>query len=182
MSMFQLGYRAFLLFGATAAAGLLFVVHTAHSDGAAATSSVAPRVANVSSDSEPGWVPTKEDEERARKTAFDYLAYLDGGKYTDAYAFLAEIDRKDQPLLDFVKRLREFNANAAKVIERRIVAVTWSKNPKAAPLPGAYAAIDLVSRFANIDRHCGYIVLFQAQSDGPFKVMREEYNYIDNAT
>src|SRR5229473_1334971 len=126
--MLQPSYRASLLFGATAAAGILFVIHAAQSDGAAATSSVAPRVVNVSSDSEPSWVPTKEDEDDARKTAIEYLADLDSAKYTDAYAFLAEIDRKNQPFATFTERVRDFNDSAGAVLERRIIAVTWTKN------------------------------------------------------
>lgn len=170
-----------ILFVATLALGLMSTFHVVRS-APAGTPVPMPRVVNVTSDSEPGWAPSKEDEDRARKTALDYLADLDSGKYTDAYSFLAEIDRRDQPLPDFAKRAGEFNASAGAVVERRIVTVTWTKNPKAAPLPGVYAAIDLVSRFANVDRHCGFLVLFQAKSGGAFQVMREENNYIDNAT
>ena len=39
-----------------------------------------------------------------------------------------------------------------------------------------------MSRFANVDRHCGYLVLYQPPSGGGFQVMREESNYMDNAT
>ena len=53
---------------------------------------------------------------------------------------------------------------------------------KDAPLPGIYAALDLVSRFANIDRHCGYLVLYQAPSGGVFQIMRQEDNFLDNVT
>jgi hypothetical protein len=67
------------------------------------------------------------------------------------------------------------------VAERRITTVTWTKNPAHAPVPGVYAALDLVSRFANIDRHCGYLVLYQAPSGGAFQIMRDENNYMDNA-
>ncbi len=110
------------------------------------------------------------------------MADMDSGKYEDAYAFLADIDRKDQSLADFTARIRQFNTRAGAVIERRIVTITWTKDPANAPLPGIYVALDLVSRFANIDRHCGYLVLFQAPSGGPFQVMREENNFLDNAT
>jgi hypothetical protein len=150
--------------------------------GAAATSRTTPRVVNVTSDSEPGWMPSVELEQQARKTALDFMADMDSGKYAEAYAFLADIDRKDQTLSDFSDRVRQFNSQAGAPIERRVVTVTWTKNPAHAPFPGIYAAIDLVSRFVNIDRHCGYLVLYEAPSGQAFQVMREENNFLDNAT
>ena len=130
----------------------------------------------------PGWLPSEELERQARKTAIDFMAAMDEGNYAEAYAFLADLDRKDQTLPDFSDSLRQFHMRAGSVVERRIVTVTWTKNPADAPLPGVYAALDLVSRFANIDRHCGYLVLYQAPSGGVFQVMRQEDNFLDNAT
>jgi hypothetical protein len=60
--------------------------------------------------------------------------------------------------------------------------VTWTKDPAQAPLPGIYAAIDLAGQFANVDRDCGYIVLYQQPAGGDFAIMRRENNYLDNAT
>jgi len=136
----------------------------------------------VTSDSTPGWLPSEELEQQARKTALEFLAEMDRGQYEEAYGFLADVDRKDQTLSDFSDRVRQFNAQAGAVIERRIATVTWTKNPAHAPLPGIYAALDLVSRFANIDRHCGFLILYQAPSGQNFQVMREEDNFLDNAT
>jgi len=141
-----------------------------------------PRVVNVTSDSKKGWLPSEDLERQARKAATDYMAAMDAGKYDEAYAFLADIDRKDQPLSTFSDRIRAFNARAGAVKERRIVTATWTDNPVNAPAPGIYVALDLVNTFTNIDRHCGYLVLYQAPADGDFKVMREENNFLDNAT
>src|SRR5439155_9094548 len=117
------------------------------------------------------------------KTAGDFLAAMDGGRYADAYGlFLADFNRRYQSLAQFSDRIGKFNAKAGAVKERRIVKVTWTKNPAQAPAPGVYAAIDLISRFANIDRHCGYIVLYQPPAGGDFRVTRQEDNYLDNAT
>jgi hypothetical protein len=38
----------------------------------------------------------------------------------------------------------------------------------------------LVSHFANIDRHCGYIVLYQPDSLASFRVARQEDGFITN--
>jgi len=140
------------------------------------------RVVNVTSDSAPGWLPSPELEQRARKTALDFMGAEDGARYEDAYAFLADIDRKNQTLSDFSGSVRQFNLTAGPVLSRQITTLTWTKDPAHAPLPGVYAAFDVVSRFANVDRHCGYLVLWQSSPEQPFRVMREESNFLDNAT
>src|SRR3569832_1738846 len=141
-----------------------------------------PRVVNVTTDSNPGWTPSEEMEQQARTAANAFLAAMDGVRYDVAYAFLSGLNRKDQSLSDFTDRVAKFNALAGRVIERKIVTVAWTKDSANAPLPGTYVALDLVSRFANVDRHCGFLVLYQPPLGGDFKVMREEDNYMDNAT
>ena len=159
--------------------GLISFAGAAFGEGSTALTN--PRVVNVTSDSERGWLPSEELEHQARQTAIAFMAAMDSGRSADAYAFLADIDKKDQSFSDFSERVRAFNARAGAVIERRIVTVTWTKDPANAPLPGIYVALDLVNRFTNIDRHCGYLVLFQPPSGGAFQVMREENNFLDNA-
>lgn len=141
----------------------------------------APRVVNVTTDSQPGWTPSVELEQQARAAVLAYLAALDGGKYDEAYAMIADLNRTGQPLPAFTERMRAFNARAGHATERSITTVTWTKDSPNAPLPGVFVAFDLVSHFANIDRHCGYLMMYQPPSGGAFKVMREENNYFTNA-
>jgi hypothetical protein len=142
----------------------------------------APRQVNVSADSTPGWVPSREQEDAAGQAATTFLALMDSGKAAEAYALLAEENRAHLPYADFSEGLARFNAQAGAVIERRQVVTTWTKDPPDAPVPGVYAAIDLTSRFARIDRHCGYLILYQPPAGGAFRVMRQEDSYMDNAT
>jgi len=142
----------------------------------------APRVINVTPDSQQGWVPSVELEKQARQAAIGYLAAMDGGKYADTYAMVADINRTDQPFPVFAARARDFNAKAGAALERRITTVTWTKDSPAAPLPGVFVVLDLVSKFAKVNRHCGYLMLYQPPTGGDFKVTREESNFIDNAT
>jgi len=141
-----------------------------------------PPQITVTTDSQRGWLPSQEQIVAVRKATDDFLAAKDGGRYAEAYSLLAEINREHQPLQPFTDEIAKFNAQAGKVIERRIVEVSWTKDSAQAPAPGVYAALDLVSRFANVDRHCGYLVLYQAPSGGPFRIMREESNFLDNST
>lgn len=149
---------------------------------ALAPASGASRQVNVSSDSAPGWIPSTEQEDAARKTVAAFLAALDGGRTREAYGFLTKEHQSQLPYDAFSRTADRFRADAGDVVERRITTVTWSKDPSAAPYPGVYAAIDLVSRFQRVDRHCGYLILHQPATGGAFHVMRQEDNYIDNAT
>jgi hypothetical protein len=150
-------------------------------DNTAKTEAHAPREVNVTPDSAPGWLPSVELEKSVSDTATDYLGKMDRERYGDAYALLSDFDRQES-FTAFSDRLRAFNARAGAAVERRLVKITWTKDPAHAPAPGIYAAIDFVSSFQNIDRDCGYLVLYQPPSGGGFKIMREENNFLDNAT
>jgi hypothetical protein len=141
-----------------------------------------PPQINVTTDSAPGWLPTVDQIEQVRRTTRDFLAAKEAGRAMDAYALLAEGDKKDQPFEVFADGIARFNRKAGPAKETRIVKVTWTKDPAQAPAPGIYAALDITSRYENIDRYCGYIVLYQAPTGGGFRVTREEANFLDNAT
>jgi hypothetical protein len=144
-----------------------------HADGA--------RIVNVTSDSAPGWLPSTDQVRLARQAVIDYLAARDAGRAEAAYAMLEDGDKALIPFVSFARDLASFNSSAGAVVERRIVNVTWTKDPAQAPKPGVYAAIDIVSRFANIDRDCGYVVVYQPPAGGAFRVGREEVNVMTNA-
>ena len=142
----------------------------------------APRVVNVTTDSERGWTPSVEQERLAEQAAKAFLGALDEGRAGDAYAMLGEASRREQSRADFAAQLAKFNALAGPVKERRVLKITWTKDSPRAPFPGVFVAIDLLSRFDGVDRHCGYIVLHQASPEAAFSVTRREDAYIDNAT
>lgn len=140
-----------------------------------------PRVViNVTSDSAPGWLPSAEQQVQVPQIAQDYLAALDRGLYQKAYGLMTESQKALETFDQFSERVREFNTQAGAAKERRILKVTWTKDPANAPAPGVYAAVDLASRFEHIDRHCGYIVLYQPAADTPFLITRQEDNFITN--
>lgn len=161
--------------------GVVIVAALAASLATAALADAAPHEINITSDSAPGWLPTKDQEDSARATVDRFLAALDQGHVADAYALMAEANRSAQPFASFADRQAKFNARAGTVKERRIVKITWTKDPADAPAAGVYAAVDLVSRFAEVDRHCGVLILYQAPDGGAFKAMRQEDNFISNA-
>lgn len=139
------------------------------------------REINLTADSAPGWQPSPVLEQNAKSATLAYLAKIDAGQYADAYQTLDQLNRRES-LQAFSARLQKFNALAGSVKDRQIIKITWTKDPAQAPARGIYAAIDLTSHFSNIDRHCGYIVLYQKAVGDEFSVMRSEENFLDNVT
>jgi hypothetical protein len=135
---------------------------------------------NVTSDSVPGWLPSADQRVSVPQITQDFLAALDSDQYQKAYDLMADSQKALETFERFSKRVREFKAQAGAAKVRRVVKITWTKDPANAPAPGVYAAVDLASQFENIDRHCGYIVLYQRDAASPFLVVRQEDNYITN--
>jgi hypothetical protein len=137
---------------------------------------------NVMSDSSPGWIPTADQRQRAIEAVQTFLDAIEGGRYAEAYGLHTAAYKRDQTLVQFTQDEQKFKAMAGPVKFWRVLKVTWTKDPAQAPSPGIYVAVDLASQFANVDRDCGYIVLYQLPSGGDFTIMRREDNYLDNAT
>jgi hypothetical protein len=137
---------------------------------------------NVTSDSSPGWMPGPEQRQRAIKTVEMFLGAVEGGRYAEAYELLSEINKRDRTPAKFAQDAQQFRALAGPVKFWRVLKITWTKDSARAPSPGIYAAVDLTAQFANVDRDCGYMVLYQRPAVGDFIIMRRENNYLDNAT
>ena len=140
-----------------------------------------PRQINITSDSAPGWLPSVEQEGAARRSLDTYLAAVDKGQPGAAYSVLTPGEQYAIPISVFARRISGFLAEAGPLVERRILRVTWTKNPARAPTPGVYVAFELASRFATAGRRCDYIVLYQSPAGGDFQVSREEDLSVSNA-
>lgn len=147
----------------------------------AALAQQAPREINLTSDSQPGWIPSAELEQAVLRAAQDYFDAIEAGDPARAYAMLSPEQRRYRMLSTFFEQSRHQRDAAGALRDRRMLRLTWTKDPANAP-PGIYAAIDLASRHARVDRECGYLVWHQRSEGGPFKLMRIESNQIDNAT
>jgi hypothetical protein len=156
--------------------------------GSTATAAVAQpdkpklREVNITTDSAPGWLPSEELEAAAMKVANRFFSLEDSGDDQASYAMLTAGTHAVIPFDQYKKKNSEFRKQAGALRQRRILKVTWTKNPARAPEAGIYVAIDESAAFEGIDRQCGYVVLYQAPQGGAFKVSRTETNFIDNET
>ena len=128
------------------------------------------------------FAPSQDLVVDATRAIATYFSFLDSGNAERAYEMMDDAAKASIPVMAFTEQSEKFHAQAGALLDRRLLKFTWLKNPTDAPLPGIYAAVDIASRFEKIDRHCGYIVLYQRPSGGAFHVMRAESNFIDNAT
>lgn len=134
----------------------------------------------VTSDSTPGWLPSADQRVQAPLVAQQFLAALDSGDFHKAFGMMTASQQAQEPFEHFSKRLQEFNAQAGAVKTRRIHRVTWTRDSLQAPAPGVYVALDLVSQFENIDRHCGFVMLYQRDAGSAFLVTSQEDDFITN--
>jgi hypothetical protein len=126
------------------------------------------------------WRPTPEQQREVERLSYAFFAAKDTGKYAEAYAMQSDSQKRSMTLDNWASLNAKFAETSGAVQSRQLKKITWYKDPPA-PEPGVYAAADYVSRFANIDIHCGYLVWHQ-QADGAFLLKREEQNFIDKTT
>lgn len=146
---------------------------------ASAQSSDRPTI-NVTSDSPKSWRPTAEQMRSASLAAAAFLETKDKGKTDFAYEMLAGEMQKYVSKPDYSKSIIEFNLEAGKGRRHNVSQVTWTKDPPSGPSPGVFAAFDITSKYENIDRACGFLIMYQLPNGGPFKVMRTEINFMSN--
>ncbi len=138
------------------------------------------RSLNVTRDSAPGWLPSEEQEAAAVEAALNYFTASDAGATASSYALLTPEMKRTMPEAQHGAAAHAFNSEAGALVSRDIIRTTWTKDPANAPRPGVYAAIDLATRYVNIDRHCGYIIMYQAAEGEPFMVMRTQSTMLAN--
>ncbi|HEX8443386.1 MAG TPA: DUF4019 domain-containing protein [Allosphingosinicella sp.] len=119
--------------------------------------------------------PSRPDQQAVLATSYRYFAAKDAGRYAEAHQALSGRMKSRFPLAEWTRSARGFNAEAGAVRGRRVVEITWYKNPEGAPEPGLYVAADFSADFERAEFVCGYL-MWQVQPDGTFRLAREEQN------
>ncbi|MCU0886228.1 MAG: DUF4019 domain-containing protein [Beijerinckiaceae bacterium] len=132
-----------------------------------------PRQVNITSVSEPGWLPSEALEAEARAFVTRYFDLVDGGQIAAAHALQSAGLRAEQPIDAFKAAQQRAAAELGPAVSRSERKLTWTKNPPGVPT-GSYAAFDWDARFVNSQRACGYIVVRQAEGSAGFEMVRIE--------
>ncbi len=119
--------------------------------------------------------PSRADQQAVLAASYGYFGAKDGGRYGEAHGLLTERMRGRFPLAEWTQAARTFNTEAGAPRGRRVVEITWYKNPEGAPEPGLYVAADFSADFDKAEFVCGYL-MWQVQPDGGFRLVREEQN------
>ncbi|KAA3441729.1 hypothetical protein C7I87_34075 [Mesorhizobium sp. SARCC-RB16n] len=127
------------------------------------------------------WSPPQDSVLNATRVIDTYFSLLDSGDPERAFQMMDDAAKASISVTAFAEQSDEFHSRSGPLLQRRLLKFTWLKDPADAPLPGIYVAVDIATKFEKIDRHCGYVALYQKPSGGAFHVMRAESNFIDNA-
>lgn len=165
--------------------GALFLMIAGTGTTAAGSLDLPQRVAselNISADSPKGWTPTADQRQRALKTLQAFIDAIESQRFAVAYGLLTEGNKKMQSPGQFNEQNEKFRQLTGQTRSRRALKITWTKDSPRAPNLGTYVAVDFSAKFAEVDRNCGYVILYQPPTGGDFTVTRYENNYLDNAT
>jgi hypothetical protein len=141
--------------------------------GASAVTAI-PQIANAPD----GWKPSADDQATVESQTYRYLYAKGAGDFTTAYAMFSDAMKAATHQDAWQKGAEAFNASAGQVLSRRVLKITWYKDPPSAPAPGIYAAADYTGEFINIPIYCGYVAWYRGP-DGTYTVIHEEQNSID---
>ncbi|WP_051293448.1 DUF4019 domain-containing protein [Pseudoduganella violaceinigra] len=128
----------------------------------------------------PSWQPTSTQRARVEALSKAYFAEKDAAHYGAAWERLGAGLRQQWSFEAWRDAMEASAARAGTLQQRELKKVTIYRSSQSG-MPGTYAAVDFTGRFANADTYCGYLV-WSEQADGSFLLMREEENYIFNAT
>jgi hypothetical protein len=123
------------------------------------------------------WAPAEVDSQLVAARTRQYLAQKDKSDLAQAYSQFSDGMKAGAHFDSWSKTVESFNSKAGPVKARKILKVSWVKDPPGVD-PGFYAAVDYAGRFQNINYECGYVAWYR-DSSGRLTIVREEEGYID---
>jgi hypothetical protein len=128
-----------------------------------------------------GWKPSARDQSQIESQTYGYYGAKDTGDYKAAYAMFDVGMREATHFDSWASNARSQNTKAGHILNRRVIKITWYKDPPSAPEPGIYAAADFSGQFENDPIYCGYLAWHRG-ADGNYRIIREEENFIDKGS
>jgi hypothetical protein len=128
-----------------------------------------------------GWKPSASDQSQIESQTYRYYIAKNAGDYAAAYAMFDHGMKESAHFESWASNAQSQNTKAGRVLNRRVLKITWYKDPPSAPEPGIHAATDFSGQFENDPIYCGYLAWHRG-TDGSYRIIREEENYIDKGT
>lgn len=120
-----------------------------------------------------GWTPTPEQQERAEKTAIEFLQAAENRHYTVAYEMYTQGTKALMSRAEYQSLVEGTISDLGSLPTRTGMRVTWYNDPPNAAAPGVYAAFDINCEHPKLQA-CSQGLILHEQSDGQFLVMRQE--------
>jgi hypothetical protein len=118
-------------------------------------------------------------QQEAVRVASEWLDLNDQGKNEQSFEMLAPTFKRNLTPTIWREAITDTNAKLGKRFSRSLRRVVWYENPRNAPLPGMYAAVEFDSVFEKADMHFQYVML-HSQDGAPFRIMRNEVTFALN--
>ena len=128
-----------------------------------------------------GWKPSLSDQSQVESQTYGYYGAKDAGDFKAAYAMFDNGMKEATHFDSWASNAKSQNTKAGHILNRRVIKITWYKDPPSAPEPGIYAAADFSGQLENDPIYCGYLAWHRG-ADGNYRIIREEENFIDKGT
>ena len=125
-----------------------------------------------------GQPPNARDPE-AEAFATRWLDMLEQGNADGSFALLTDMFKANLTPETWRSAILETKETLGALQSRRLRRIVWYQDPKDAPLPGTYVAVEFDSIYENADKHFRYVIL-HSQKGEPFRVMRSESTFVLN--
>ena len=135
--------------------------------------SLSVAASKVAQAQQPSPPPQNPREAEAVAFAVAWLAMLEEGDDLKSFDLLAPTFQRNLTRATWKAALNDSKTQLGNQTSQKLRRVVWYENPKNAPLPGTYAAVEFDSTYENSDLHFRYVVL-HSQNSEPFRVMRNE--------
>lgn len=133
-----------------------------------------PRVININSGSQVGWIPSEELDAEMVAAAMTYWQYEAEGEYKKAYAMhgagLAEL----MTFTEYESQKKTTASEMGPIVSRNVYKQTWTHGASYTPTRGTYLAIDFSAKYQKAQRVCGYIIVHKEKSDSAAVILRTE--------
>ena len=108
-----------------------------------------------------------------------WLDMLEKGNADDSFALLTDTFKANLTPETWRSAIHGTKAKLGALKTRKLRRIVWYQDPKDAPLPGTYVAVEFDSSYENADKHFRYVIL-HSLNGGPFRVMRDESTFVLN--
>jgi len=112
-------------------------------------------------------------QDEAESFAVKWLELCDVGEHKETYALLTDVFKVNLTPNAWRKQIEDTYRPLGKLVSRKLRRIVWYENPKDAPLPGTYAAVEFDSVYDNTRSHFQFVILHSRKGE-PFRVMRSE--------